>query len=195
MNTRITSQTKCAKIATGGLAAFAFLVAGISVAQNVVIAPANLEQQTARALPVEEPAPVAAETTATPASVAEPAPVAVPVEPTISKSGSEPVVEDYTAKIGDGLKERERRLTLLNEAMMKLREAGEMEDAGRVELRIHALLAMPAPSQANAALKSELEEMRAKNDELIVQMVAMEEELKRFRGTSGTGSVVSRRTR
>lgn len=109
---------------------------------------------------------------------------------TDSKATS-PAVEDYTVQIGSGLKERERRLTLLNEAMMKLREAGETEDAGRVEERIRALLEMPEPSQAGAQLRAEIEKMRAKNDDLIVQMVAMEEELKRYRGTSS--SVASRK--
>ena len=102
------------------------------------------------------------------------------------------VVADYTEKIGTGLKERERRLTLLNEAMMKLREAGEMEDAERIEERIRALLEMPEPSQAGSKLRAEIEQMRAKNDELILQMVTMEEELKRYRGPSG--SVASRKS-
>lgn len=182
---RSTLQTKFPKLASLGLTAFALLVAGISVAQNVV-APANLEQ-TAPALPVEEAhlAPAESRPNATAGSPE--------VEQTAAKPGAGSLVEDYTDKIGSGLKERERRLTLLNEAMMKLREAGEMEDAARVEERIRGLLAMPAPSQVNAQLKTELEHLRAKNDELIVQMVAMEEELKRFRGTSGTGSVLTRR--
>ena len=77
--------------------------------------------------------------------------------------------------------------------MMKLREAGETEDAQRVEERIHALLSMPVPSQANAQVRAELDKMRTRNDELIVQMVAMEEELKRYRGTGGSGSIVSRK--
>ena len=180
---RSTLQTKFPKLASVGLASFALLLAGLSVAQNV-IAPANLEQ-TAPALPVEEANLALAET--------KPAAAPADVEQTTAKSGTSAVVEDYTEKIGTGLKERERRLTLLNEAMMKLREAGEMEDAARVEERIRGLLAMPAPSQVNAQLKTELDQLRAKNDELIVQMVAMEEELKRFRGTSGTGSVLTRR--
>ena len=121
------------------------------------------------------------------ASIEEPAPATnnEPAKVGDSKTAT-PAVEDYTEKIGNGLKERERRLTLLNEAMMKLREAGEMEDAGRVEERIRGLLEMPEPSQAGAKLRAEIEQMRSKNDELIVQMVAMEEELKRYRGTSST---------
>ena len=185
MNKQFTLQTRFSRLASAGLASGALLLAGLSVAQNVV-APIAVEQ-TAPALPAEEANAALAET--------KPEPVAAPaaVEQTTGKANSTLVVEDYTEKIGSGLKERERRLTLLNEAMMKLREAGEMEDAARVEERIRGLLAMPAPSQANAQLKTELEQLRAKNDELIVQMVAMEEELKRFRGTAGAGSVVTRR--
>lgn len=144
--------------------------------------PVTLE--TAPAIPVDDTVIGAAagpETTPAhePASAAEP--------------GSEKNIEDYTTQIGTGLKERERRLTLLNEAMMKLREAGEMEDAARVEERIRSLLAMPAPSQVNAQLKGEMEQLRARNDELIVQMVAMEEELKRYRGPSGSSLATRKR--
>jgi len=95
-------------------------------------------------------------------------------------------VPDYAAKIGNGLKERERRLTLLNEAMMKLREAGEMEDAGRVEERIRALLEMPAPSQAGSKMHTEIEQLRAKNDDLALQLLALQEELKRYRPANAT---------
>lgn len=163
------------KLTSAGLATV--LVAGLAVAQNFV-APANLEQ-TAPALPVEETALAA---TASPDAAASTRAAAGNTAP----AG----ITDYTDQIGTGLKERERRLTLLNEAMMKLREAGEVEDATRVEERIRSLLAMPAPSQMSAQLKVEIEQMRAKNDELIVQMVAMEEELKRYRGTNGGTSVV-----
>ena len=167
------------KLTSAGLATV--LVAGLAVAQNFV-APANLEQ-TAPALPVEETALAA---TASPDAAAS-------VGTTRAAAGdTAPAgITDYTDQIGTGLKERERRLTLLNEAMMKLREAGEVEDATRVEERIRSLLAMPAPSQMSAQLKVEIEQMRAKNDELIVQMVAMEEELKRYRGTNG--SIVRRK--
>ena len=152
------------------------LFAGLALAQNFV-APINLEQ-TAPALPVDE-VPLAA-------TAAQDA--AASVETTRNSAGhaTSAGITDYTNQIGTGLKERERRLTLLNEAMMKLREAGEMEDAGRVEERIRGLLAMPAPSQLSTQLKAEIEQMRTKNDELIVQMVAMEEELKRYRGPSGS---------
>ena len=142
-------------------------------------------EETAPALPVDETALAAA-------SIGETATISQ-AQPAVATGGASPAVavEDYTQQIGTGLKERERRLTLLNEAMMKLREAGEMEDAGRVEERIRALLEMPEPSQAGSRLRAEIEQMRAKNDDLIVQMVAMEEELKRYRGASG--SVASRK--
>ena len=178
--------SKFPRLAFAGLGAALFAAAGITVAQNAA-APATLEQ-TAPALPAEDPARGHANLESSAAKASAPA---AAVERTAGTT-AEPAVEDYSEKIGSGLKERERRLTLLNEAMMKLREAGEMEDATRVEERIRALLAMPAPSQANAQLKGELEQLRAKNDELVVQLVAMEEELKRLRGT-GSGSIISRR--
>src|SRR5687768_1034262 len=153
MNKQFALQAKFFRLASAGLASVALLLAGLSVAQNVV-APIALEQ-TAPALPADEanaaPGENQPSTTDAPAAV----------EQTAGKTNTTSVVEDYTEKIGNGLKERERRLTLLNEAMMKLREAGEMEDAGRVEERIRGLLAMPAPSQMNAQLKSELEQLRA----------------------------------
>ena len=180
MITRFSKKPQLAILATAGLAALA-LCAGLGLAQNVV-APANLEQ-TAPVLPADAAVPAVADTR-TPAT---------PVEQTSGKSDSTPEVKDYTEQIGSGLKERERRLTLLNEAMMKLREAGEMEDAARVEDRIRSLLAMPAPSQVNGQLKAELERVRAKNDELLVQMASMDEELKRLRGTGGSGSIATRR--
>jgi hypothetical protein len=144
--------------------------------------PASLE--TAPAIPVDESAI---------ASTAAPETTAAAVASPVTETGSEKPIEDYTTQIGTGLKERERRLTLLNEAMMKLREAGEMEDAARVEERIRSLLAMPAPSQVNAQLKGELDQLRARNDELIVQMVAMEEELKRYRGPGGSSLATRKR--
>lgn len=189
---RFSRQTKSARVVSACLGALA-LFAGISVAQNIV-APASLEE-TAPALPAGEPVGTPDAANATDAQT-KPEPAGTnAVEKTAGSPSAAPVVEDYTEKIGTGLKERERRLTLLNEAMMKLREAGETEDAARVEERIRGLLAMPPPSQVNSQLKTELENLRAKNDELIVQMVAMEEELKRFRGTGGTGSIVTRQRR
>ena len=181
---RFSTLSKFPRLASAGLGALVFALAGATVAQNAAV-PGNLEQ-TAPALPAEDPA--RGHASLEQATAAKPA--SASVEQTATRT--EPVIEDYSEKIGTGLKERERRLTLLNEAMMKLREAGEMEDATRVEDRIRALLAMPAPSQANAQLKGELEQLRAKNDELVVQLVAMEEELKRLRGT-GSGSIISRR--
>lgn len=156
----------------------ALLLINSGSAQN----PASLE--IAPALPVDETAIAAA---------VIPDAVAASTRREITDTGSEKPVEDYTDQIGTGLKERQRRLTLLNEAMMKLREAGEMEDAARVEERIRSLLAMPAPSQVNAQLKGEMEQLRARNDELIVQMVAMEEELKRYRGTAGSSLATRKR--
>ncbi|HWB03088.1 MAG TPA: hypothetical protein VG796_08705 [Verrucomicrobiales bacterium] len=88
-------------------------------------------------------------------------------------------VTDYTTQIGDGMKERERRLILLNEAMMKLREAGELEDAARVEERIRAMLEMPPPSQVNTKMRAEIEQLRAKNDDLTLQILSLQEEAKR----------------
>ncbi len=145
-------------------------------------------EETAPALAVDEVA-----LAATVIVEAAPPKPSEPARATDSKSAN-PAVEDYTEKIGNGLKERERRLTLLNEAMMKLREAGEMEDAARVEERIHALLEMPEPSQAGARLRAEIEQMRAKNDELIVQLVSTEEELKRYRGTGSNTLATSRKS-
>jgi len=149
-----------------------------AVAQNAKgpsapVIPVDLAALGADALPVAKPV----------------IPVAIPVPETgdpkeardakEAKEASKEPITDYTTQIGNGLKERERRLTLLNEAMMKLREAGEMEDAGLVEERIRALLEMPAPSQAATKIRAEMEQLRAKNDDLSLQLVALQEELKR----------------
>ena len=159
----------------------------LSLSPAVAQAPAaRFREETAAALPADEPALEAV------AGGEAQTGGAVSGAESASSNAAAPKVEDYTAKIGLGMKERERRLNLLNEAMIKLREAGEMEDAGRVEERICALLEMPEPSQAGARLRAEIEQMRAKNDDLIVQMVAMEEELKRYRGPS-SGMASSRK--
>lgn len=180
---KLNPHTMMTKFASGSFAAL--LISGAPAGAQNIVAPIALEQ-TAPAIPVEQSAIAAASgdnlEAPAPAEKTQ-APVAKPAE----------IVQDYTEQIGSGLKERERRLTLLNEAMMKLREAGETEDAMRVEERIHALLSMPAPSQANAQVRAELDKMRARNDELIVQMVAMEEELKRYRGNGGSASLASRK--
>ena len=161
-------KPKISSILCGGLAAF--------VALSTL--PLIGQEQTAPAIPVEDP---------TINSSAKAAAIA-PLEPTASTETSKESLPDYKEQIAGGIKERERRLMLLNEAMMKLREAGEEEDAGRVEERIRALLEMPAPAQAGGKLKSELETLRARNDELVIQMMAMEEELKRYRGSSKTSN-------
>ena len=162
-------------------AGFATLLLTLSPAGAQSHAVTSLEE-TAPALPVDEAALAAA-------SIGE-AIQGKGIQPsrTPDNQTTATVVSDYAEKIGTGLKERERRLILLNEAMMKLREAGEMEDAERIEERIRALLEMPEPSQAGSKLRAEVEQMRTKNDELILQMVAMEEELKRYRGPSGAAA-------
>ena len=172
-----------AKALQAGIAALLLTFSPAGAQSNAV---PSLEE-TAPALPVDEAALAAA---AIGSGETSSAGEAHPAKVTDNKLAVA-AIEDYTVQIGSGLKERERRLTLLNEAMMKLREAGETEDAVRVEERIRALLEMPEPSQAGARLRGEIEQLRAKNDDLIVQMVAMEEELKRYRGTSG--SVASRK--
>lgn len=159
----------------------------LSLSPAVAQAPATrLLEETAAALPADESTPEALA-----GGKGQSAGARLVVEGA-STNAAAPKIEDYAEKIGTGLKERERRLTLLNEAMMKLREAGEMEDAARVEERICALLEMPEPSQAGVKLRAEIEQLRARNDELIVQMVAMEEELKRYRGPS-SGMASSRK--
>jgi hypothetical protein len=151
-----------ASLVQTGIAALLFTL-GPATAQN--------DRQPAPPIPVDLPKEPPA-----PARI----PAAIPVTDT-DDAKSEPAepVTDYATRIGNGLKERERRLTLLNEAMMKLREAGEMEDAKNVELRIRALLEMPAPSQVDAKLKTEIEQLKAKNEELALQIVNLQEELKR----------------
>ena len=137
--------------------------------------------ETAAAIPVDEATATggqehATETARTPAADA-------------AGHGDNAPIPDYKEQIGNGLKERERRLTLLNEAMMKLREAGEMEDASRVEERIRALLEMPPPSQTSTRLRAEVEQLRTKNDDLSLQLLALQEELKRYRpATQGSTS-------
>jgi len=162
------------------LAALA-LTLGAATAQNDRVA--------APALPVDLSA--LTKVTSPPADPAPP-PKALPVseakESREDKSAPTEPISDYSTQIGNGLKERERRLTLLNEAMMKLREAGEMEDASHVELRIRALLEMPAPSQGDAKLRTEIEQLRNKNDELALQIVSLQEDLKRAKAVPVTNS-------
>jgi hypothetical protein len=164
MSTNKSSQPFAASVFQAGMAA---LLLSLSPA-----AAQNGKEQTAPALPVDLAA-------ITPETTGKPVPPAEPTDSKDAKSASKETVTDYTTQIGSGLKERERRLTLLNEAMMKLREAGEMEDAGRVEERIRALLEMPAPSQMGTKMRAEIEQLRAKNDDLTLQLVALQEELKR----------------
>ena len=184
MSTNHTTTLFAAKALPTGLAALLLTLSPV-VAQN---SSKPAIEETAPALPADEVALAAA-------VIVEAAPPKQSEAATATDTKSaNPAVEDYSEKIGSGLKERERRLTLLNEAMMKLREAGEMEDAARVEERICALLEMPEPSQAGARLRAEIEQMRAKNDELIVQIVSMEEELKRYRGTGSTSLATSRKS-
>ncbi len=182
MSTNYTTTLFAAKALPAGLAALLLTLSPV-VAQNPGT---SAIEETAPALPADAVALAAA-------VIVEAAPPKQS-EPATDTKSANPAVEDYTEKIGNGLKERERRLTLLNEAMMKLREAGEREDAARVEERICALLEMPEPSQAGARLRAEVEQMRAKNDELIVQLVSMEEELKRYRGTGSASVATSRKS-
>ena len=161
-------KPKISSILCGGLAAFVALSTMPLVGQ----------EQTAPAIPVEDPT----------LNGSAKATAVAPLEPVASADTNQEAIPDYKEQIAGGIKERERRLMLLNEAMMKLREAGEQEDAGRVEERIRALLEMPAPAHAGNKMKSELETLRARNDELVIQMMAMEEELKRYRGSSKTSS-------
>jgi hypothetical protein len=171
MKTNPNTQSSVVRILAAGSAAV-LLTFSLTRAQN----PA---EQTAPALPVDE--------VALPATVVPEEPAATSGEAVEKTDPPEAPVTDYTNQIGNGLKERERRLTLLNEAMMKLREAGEIEDAGRVEERIRALLEMPAPSQASTKMRAEIEQLRAKNDELTIQLLALQEEVKRYR-PNGNGN-------
>jgi hypothetical protein len=160
---------------TGGVAVL-FLMLSPAWAQ----APAEPgSEQTAPAIPLDLVNPAAETSALAPGKEAGTAADGAPAKDATP-------VTDYSAQIGNGMKERERRLVLLNEAMMKLREAGEMEDAGRVEERIRALLEMPAPSQASTKLRSEIEQLRAKNDDLTLQLLALQEELKRYRPANGS---------
>lgn len=173
MKTNLLNQSFAANVFQMGLAAM-FLAISSSRAQTPE---ATRIEQVAPALPADL-AELGGEAPASEAPAA-----GGTVELTEVKSGAQATpVTDYTTQIGDGLKERERRLTLLNEAMMKLREAGETEDAGRIEERIRALLEMPAPSQAGTKMRAEIDQLRAKNDDLALQLLAAQEELKRTRG-------------
>jgi hypothetical protein len=151
----------------------------------LTLGPATAQNPKAQPLPAI-PVDLAALAKESPSAESLPA-VASPVIKD-AKSDSKEAVTDYAPQIGTGMKERERRLTLLNEAMMKLREAGETEDAGRVEERIRALLEMPPPSQINTKLREEIEQLRAKNDDLTLQLVAVQEELKRSKVPVTNGS-------
>jgi hypothetical protein len=88
---------------------------------------------------------------------------------------AQPNIQDYEAIIKASLKERERRLALLNEALLRLRDAGEIAIAARVQVRIHHLVDLPNPEesdpvleqmqtlgQQNETLKSEVKELTLK---------------------------------
>src|SRR5690349_4873075 len=111
MNKNTPSQPFAANGFQAGMAAL-LLTLCPAVAQNA-------KEQTAPAIPVDVTA-----------FDVQALPVAKPAVPVVesseakdtkdSKEAAKPIT-DYTSQIGNGLKERERRLTLLNEAMMKLR--------------------------------------------------------------------------
>jgi len=170
-------------IRLGGAALLIMLTFASAQSPGIPSSAAPVQEQTAPAIPVDlaalAPEPVPAVTSAPPEITVN--------ESAIPKTDPDgKPITDYTAQIGSGMKERERRLQLLNEAMMKLREAGEMEDAGRVEERIRSLLEMPPPSQAGTRMRSEIEQLRAKNDDLALQLLAMQEELKKYRPANGS---------
>lgn len=129
-------------------------------------------------------------------SASEPVPVAAVVESNESTGNAAaaaapgaavavPEKGDYSQDITQSLKERERRLTLLNEAMIKLHEAGEPEDAKRVEERIKALLAFPVSVHVEESRKeADFDHLRVKNEDLSLQVRILQDQLAKLRGES-----------
>ena len=102
--------------------------------------------------------------------------VAIPVTPGSAQAPTQPELElvinnnpshipTYDAIIQSSLKERERRLGLLNEALIRLRDAGEIGIARRVEARIQALVEMPDAEQTDPVLE-QMAELARKNETL-----------------------------
>jgi hypothetical protein len=62
-----------------------------------------------------------------------------------------------TAGITKSCKEREKRMTAMNDAMLKLREAGDEEAAGRLEARLEAMIETKDPREDDALLANKAE--------------------------------------
>jgi hypothetical protein len=70
------------------------------------------------------------------------------------------------ADISKSCKEREKRLTAMNEAMLKLREAGDDEAAARLEARLQAMIETKDPREDDALVANKAELMAMKHSVL-----------------------------
>ncbi len=122
--------------------------------------------------------PTIAETNITIPPLPEPKTVSTATIPTAEKeavpANNPAAIPNYDTIIQNSLKERARRLGLLSEALTRLRDAGEISIARRVEVRILALVEMPDAAQtdavfeqmgdlvhANETLKAEIKELNS----------------------------------
>lgn len=64
-----------------------------------------------------------------------------------------------TADISKACKEREKRMTALNDAMLKLREAGDEEEATRIQNRLLAMIETKDPREDDALMANKAELM------------------------------------
>lgn len=110
--------------------------------------------------PADEPVPaeIVAATLEAPASGAIPpsqekevkhAEKATRIKPDAGKS--------LASDISKSCKERERRLTAMNDAMLKLREAGDDEAADRLEARLQAMIETKDPREDDALVANKAE--------------------------------------
>lgn len=93
---------------------------------------------------------------------------------------------DFAERIKSAVADREKRLIALNEAMLRLREAGETEEAARIQERLEAMIeALSGPVMSDvpsgaSPVVAELNAMKARQDELMLQVRGLQEQMKRI---------------
>ena len=93
---------------------------------------------------------------------------------------------DFAERIKTAVADREKRLMALNEAMLRLREAGETEEASRIQERLEAMIEAlsgavmtDVPSGASPVV-AELNALKSRQDELMLQVRGLQEQMKRI---------------
>lgn len=109
--------------------------------------------------------------------------------PAVAGSASEKSVlppADFADRIKTAVADREKRLMALNEAMLRLREAGETEEASRIQERLEAMIEAlsgavmtDVPSGASPVV-AELNALKSRQDELMLQVRGLQEQMKRI---------------